>query len=171
MAAGNTYTPIMSTTLGSDTATVTLSSIPNTYTDLRLIVSSRCTGGQNSSGMDALAYYNADQGANYSQTQLYGNGSAASSNRSTGLSYAYLGITSNSSVNDYPTFIVEIMNYANTGVYKTAVTRVDAANQATFLRCALWRSTAAISSISLYPELSLSFKAGSTFTLYGIRAA
>lgn len=171
MAAGNTYTPIMSTTLGSDTATVTLSSIPSTYTDLRLIVSSRCTGAQNSSGMDALAYYNADQGSNYSMTQLYGNGSAAAGNRSSAISYAYFGITSNSSTNDNPTFIVDIMNYANTGVYKTAIARPDSPSQSVSLRGVLWRSTAAISSISLYPELSLSFKAGSTFTLYGIAAA
>ena len=171
MAAGSTYTPIASQTLGSDTATVTFSSIPSTYTDLRIVVSSRCTGAQNSSGMDALAYYNSDQGTNYSQTQMYGNGSTATSNRSTNITYSYVGITSNASANDWPMFTFDIMNYANTTTYKTTLARVNSASASTSARVTLWRSTAAISSITLYPELSLSFKTGSQFTLYGITAA
>jgi hypothetical protein len=171
MAAGSTYTPITSTTLGSDTATVTLSSIPSTYTDLYLVVSSRVSGAQNSSGIDVYAYYNADQGSNYSMTQLYGNGTTAASNRSSNITYAYFGISSNNTANDWPNFTVDIMNYSNTSVNKTAIARVDAAYQSSSLRGTLWRSTAAISSITLYAELSLNFKAGSTFTLYGIAAA
>lgn len=171
MAAGSTYTPISTTTLGSDTATVTFSSIPGTYTDIRIVVSSRCTGAQNSSGIDSLAYYNADQGSNYSNTQIYGNGSTAASNRSLNITYSYVGVTSNSSNNEWPMYTFDIMNYANTTTYKTTLARVNAGTQATFARVTLWRSTAAITSITLYNELSLSFKAGSTFTLYGIAAA
>ena len=171
MAAGSTYTPIATNTLGSDTATVTFSSIPSTYTDLRIVVSSRCTGAQNSSGIDALAYYNSDQAANYSQTQIYGNGTTAGSNRNTGVTYSYVGITSNSSNNDWPTFSFDIMNYSNTSIYKSTLASSNSANASTSRRVTLWRSTSAITSITLYCELSLSFKAGSTFTLYGIAAA
>ena len=42
MAAGSTYTPIATTTLGSAQADVTFSSISGSYTDLVLII-----GGKN----------------------------------------------------------------------------------------------------------------------------
>ena len=166
----STYEKIATNTLGSDTSTVTFSSIPSTYTDIRIVVSSRCTGAQNSSAMDALAYYNTDQSTNYSQTQMYGNGSSAGSNRSTSITYSYVGVTSNASGNDWPMFTFDIMNYSNTTTYKTTLARVNSPASVTFARVTLWRSTAAITSITLYPEASLSFKAGSTFTIYGIKA-
>lgn len=171
MAAGITYTPISTTTLGTDTATVTFSSIPNTYTDLRVVVSSRCTGAQNASSIDSLAYYNSDQATNYSQTQIYGNGTTIASNRNSNIAYSYVGITSNATANDWPMYTFDIMSYANTTTYKTTLARVNSAAASTSARVTLWRSTAAITSITLYNELSLSFKAGSTFTLYGIAAA
>jgi hypothetical protein len=172
MAAGSTYTQISSQTLSSDTATVTFSSIPQTYTDLRLVVSSRVDGGYNSGGMDVYAYYNSDQGSNYSNTQMYGNGSSYGSNRSSNITYSYVGVSSNtSSGSDWPIFATDIMNYTNTSAYKTTLSRLSSPNGNTFERVILWRSTAAISSFTLYPELSLSFKTGSTFSLYGIKAA
>lgn len=172
MAAGSTYTLISSNTLGSDTATVTFSSIPQTYTDLHLVVSSRCTGGNNSPGIDTLAYYNSDQGTNYSYTQMYANGSSSGSNRSTNSTYSYVGVTSNvSAATDWPTFTVDIMDYANTTTNKATLARLSSPLGNIFSRAIAWRSTAAITSITLYNELSLSFKSGSTFTLYGITAA
>jgi hypothetical protein len=173
MPAGVTYSTIATNTLGSDTATVTFSSIPQTYTDLRLVVSSRVTGSNNSPGIDALVYYNSDQGSNYSYTQLYGNGSSLGSNRASNIAFSYLGVSSNATSNEWPMFTADIMNYSNSTTFKTAISRVDspATGGNTFTRGTVWRSTANISSITLYAEASLSFKAGSTFTLYGIAAA
>lgn len=172
MAAGSTYTPITSTTLGSDTATVTLSSIPSTYTDLRLVVSSRADGAYNSNGIDTFAYFNSNQSSIYSYTQVYGTGSVAGSNRGTNQTYSYVGVTSDTnSGGDWPMFTVDIMNYANTSTYKTVLAKALSPTGNVMARVSVWRSTAAISSISFYNELSLNFKAGSTFNLYGILAA
>lgn len=172
MAAGNTYTPIATNTLSSDTLTVTFSSIPQTYTDLYLVVSSRADGAYNSSGIDTFAYYNSDQASNYSYTQIYGTGSTAGSNKGTSRNYAYVGVTSDTnSGNDWPMFTVDIMDYANSTTYKPALAKTIAPTGNVFSRVTVWRSTANISSITLYNELSLNFKAGSTFTLYGITAA
>lgn len=171
MPAGLTYAPISTQTLASDTATVTFSSIPQTYTDLHLVVSSRVTGGNNSNGVDSLAYYNSDQGANYSYSQIYANGSTKGSNRGSGLTYSYIGVTSNTSTSEWATYEVDIMNYSSTTKYKTTLARPNSPYGNLFRRATLWRSSAAITSITLYNELSLSFKAGSTFTLYGIAAA
>ena len=167
----STYTPLYSQTLASSAATVTFSNIPTTYTDLRVVVSSRVTGAQNSGAMDVYAYYNGDQGTNYSMTQLSGNGSAATSNRSSNSTYAYVGISSNSSDNGYPVSTFDIMNYASTASFKATITRINSASNQVAARAILWRSTSPVTSITLYPELSLSFASGSTFTLYGIKAA
>jgi hypothetical protein len=78
MAAGSTYTPIATTTLGSAASSVTFSSIAGTYTDLRIVYSTV-------SSADAGNYlrFNSDSGSNYSNTTLFGNGSSAGSNRNT----------------------------------------------------------------------------------------
>ena len=59
--------------------------------------------------------------------------------------------------------ITHFMNYSNTTTYKTLLTRANNANNGVNAEVNLWRSTAAITSISIN-----SLKAGTTFNLYGI---
>ena len=62
------------------------------------------------------------------------------------------------------------MNYANTTTYKTILGRWgSSANNQTRISVGLWRSTAAITSFTITPSLGIA--AGSSFTLYGIKAA
>ena len=67
MAAGSTYTPIATTTLGSAASSVTFSSISGSYTDLILITN------PSSATTDQSIYvqFNADTGTNYSMSQHY----------------------------------------------------------------------------------------------------
>ena len=167
----STYEKIATTTLGSDTATVTFSAISGSYTDLVLVLMTRCTGAQNSAGMDLLCTVNSDSGSNYSQTNLTGNGSAASSNRNTNATSFFLGSTSNKSTNDWPIVRASFNNYSNTTTYKSVLIRQDTSESYTVAKAGLWRSTSAITSLSFTVESSLSFKSGSTFTLYGILKA
>lgn len=160
MAAGSTYTPIATTTLGSAAASYTFSSIPSAYTDLRLIVAGTLTSLE-----DIGIQFNGDTGTNYSITNLIGNGSSASSGRMSNASVMYLGsLDSNQSVSTF-----DFMNYSNTTTYKTGLNRSSAASWAVFAKVGLWRSTAAINSIKVMPVNS--FAAGTTLTLHGIAAA
>ena len=172
MAAGATYTPIATNTLGSAAASLTFSSIAGTYTDLVLVMSARTDN--TGTGATYCVRYNSDSSAIYSLTALEGNGSTAISERYTGVSYAESGrLNTSSSSNTTPNLsIVNIMNYANTTTYKTALTRSSASNEtyAVDAEVTLWRSTAAISSLYIYPS-SGNFVAGSIFSLYGIAAA
>jgi len=164
MAAGSTYTPIATTTLGSSQATVTFSSIPSTYTDIVLICSARETSA--SGGIEVKI--NSDTGSNYSYTQLYGTGSTAASNRTT--NETYLGLLgAQVGTNAIGSIIVNFMNYANTTTYKTAISRGNNNDYVT-TRVHLWRSTSAINRFDLTSQ-GTSFASGSTFTLYGIAAA
>lgn len=162
MAAGSTYTPIATTTLGSASAGVTFSSIPQTYTDLVLVVDGNTTAGPTDNNMQ----FNSDTGSNYSITALYGDGSTAASFRSAAGNMEVGGIYWAGGRGNR---IVNIMNYSNSTTYKTILSRV-ASGTLIQARVGLWRSTSAITSIYVYVGAS-TYVAGTTFTLYGIAAA
>lgn len=170
MAAGSTYTPIATTTLGSNQNTVTFSSISGSYTDLVLI----CQWIQSSTEDLILRLGNgsADAATNYSVTSLGGTGSAAASYRSTNASVMDLTPYANGTSTDYAATIISLMNYANTTTYKTAIARSNRASGGVDATVGLWRSTSAINIIQVRCGTgSATFNTGSTFTLYGIAAA
>ena len=158
----STYEKIATTTLGSATATVTFSSISASYTDLVIIFNGALT-----TGFDAIAVTaNNDTGSNYSRTFLTGDGSTASSSRSSNASSIQLGIVGSENSND----IFQINNYSNTTTYKTFLCRGNSSANQVRVTVGLWRSTAAINRLDFVASSS-TFIAGSTFTLYGIKSA
>ena len=157
--ATNTYVALQTQTLASSASSVTFSSIPSTYTDLVLVF--------NGSGVsaDTLYYqYNADTASNYSDTYLYGDGSAGSGRHTSQGQIFGAGVNGTNGMQ-----IIHIMNYANTNTYKTSLLRGNAnGTGGTIAFVGLWRSTSAINSVKL--SLGASFTSGSTFTLYGVAA-
>jgi len=165
----STYEPIATATASGSTNTVTFSSIPSTYTDLVLVTSIRSTGASFS---QTRIRYNGDSGSNYSGTVLLGDGSAASSYRETNATemlVAYDALSGNPSGFFSPT-IINIMNYANTTTYKTLLARNSNALGNAMADVFMWRSTAAINSVSIITA-NANFETGSTFTLYGVKSA
>ena len=166
-----TYEPIASTTLGSAAADITFSSIPGTYTDLVLVCAFKTS---RSSGTSESMYLrlNGDTGSNYSATALRGEGTAASSYRESSATYIYLGEGPLTSRSGDAVFEVSVMSYANTSVYSTVLSSF--AEPASYLgrHVGLWRNTAAVTSVAFMPSTGgVNLKSGSTFALYGIKAA
>jgi len=159
-----TYTPIASITLGAATSSVTFSSIPGTYTDLVLVYNG-------TSGISNLPVrFNSDTGSNYSYTRMYGDGSGTASDRESNLNYAVYAI--GSSAQTLATMYIN--NYSNTTTNKTLLGKSGyTATGYVSMFASLWRSTAAITSITLYGNTSFAtnFSVGSTFNLYGILGA
>lgn len=167
MAAGSTYTPISTFTIASATTSQSFTSIPNTYTDLVLVMNLK---GSNASGYPALRF-NSDSGTNYSVTFLYGTGTSATAGRSTNASWAYCQWNSTFSTTNFNyNNIVHIQNYSNTTTNKPYLARAGNASNTTEVISGLWRSTAAISTIEV-ASLVGNLEIGSTVTLYGIAAA
>jgi hypothetical protein len=168
MPLPSTMTPIATTTLSSAANTTTFSNIPNTYTDLMLVINS----ANGSNDIDIYMQVNGDTASNYSWTALVGNGSTASSSRASSQSYARIGNMSGSNAGSNTT-LVHFLNYSNTNTFKTMITRGNNAALLVESRVNLWRSTNAINSISVIGQFSISatLMAGSTITLYGIKAA
>lgn len=157
-----TFEPIATTTLGSTATSFTFSSIPSTYTDLKLVVTSISNTGSGQIGMR----FNNDTGANYSRTYLYGNGTSA-------LSGAQTGVDKIESLNYSGTLpkltSYDIFSYAGS-TYKTCLL-VDSNDRNgsgfTNSTVGLWRNTSAINRIDI---LGTTFDVGTTATLYGIKS-
>ena len=164
-----TYEPIATTTLTTDTGTVTFSSIPQTYTDLVAIIANVKNNFAGTGGVyDRFMRFNGDSGANYSVTNIQGNGSTASSNRFSNDNHFSASFPRAS---DQPgSFIVHIQNYANTTTNKTAIWRTTNPSVLTNAAVGLYRSTAAITSVTFIVDPNL-FTSGSVFSIYGVKAA
>jgi len=160
-----TYEPIATTTLGS-AGSITFSSIGTGYTDLRVVLAAA-----SGSGSVAQVTFNADGGSNYSRTILTGNGTAASSARTT--SASLIALNSVNINNSYPSlFTIDIFNYAGS-TNKTCLyeCNLDFNGSGAVQRgVALWRSTSAINSIELMNSGGV-YGTGTTATLYGILKA
>lgn len=163
-----TYEPIATTTLGSDTATVTFSSISSSYTDLVLV----CNYGTGTSGRTGRMRFNNDGATNYSWRSLGGNGSAASSSGGSNISgFYFTGQITGDGTALANVSVTHIQNYSNSTTYKTALSRSNDAARYVELAVGVWRSTSAITRIDLERDNGTNWLSGSTFTLYGIRAA
>ena len=165
MAAGATYEPIETRTLSSAIDIVTFSSITGAYTDLILVIS-----GAKAYQTNTFMRFNGDAGNNYSMTNMWGNGSAAVSNRYTSAQFIYIDLAS-PAANTVHTKIVQISNYSNTTTYKTSLTRDSSFDGEAFVGVGVWRNTAAITSITITNANSYNWNVGTMFTLYGIKAA
>lgn len=160
-----TYTPIATQTLTSSTGTVTFSSIPATYTDLVFVLNIKSTDA--GIDTDVTGTFNSDTGSNYSWTRIYGDGTTAGAQRTSSQSAMRIGNQSGTGSSAYSPMILNIMNYSNTTTYKTMIGRPNNPARIVDAYVNLWRSTAAISTVTF----NSTFAAGSTFTLYGILKA
>jgi len=163
MAAGSTYTPIATTTLGSNQTSVTFNSFSG-YTDLIAIIN----GKTDTNTAYISLQFNGDTGTNYSYTVLQGNGSTVISGRSSNNNEAIIANLGNP---EFGTFICQIMNYANTTTNKTLLTRSSSTNAYVQATVNLWRSTSAITSMTFKMQSGYNLLSGSSITLYGIAAA
>jgi hypothetical protein len=168
----NTYVALATQTLASAASSVIFNSIPQGYTDLVLVAQPKNT--TQAAVFTASLFFNADTGTsstNYSNTWMYGTGSTAASFRWTSSSPAH-GVPYGGGTTNFNNIgIVNIMNYSNATTFKTAITRYQE-DSAVYSLVSLWRNTAPITSITLYPgdAGSNTLAAGSTFTIYGIKA-
>jgi len=163
----STYTPIASQTASGSEASVTFSSLPQGYTDLVLVF----TGSVSSGSGDLGLRFNSDTGSNYSVTWLSSqsggiSGRSSSASSITATEYSYLdNVRSTLST-------INFASYSNTTTYKTIIARSGKAptGYAVEAKVGLWRSTSAITSITVFTTGSNpAFSSGSTFSIYGIQ--
>lgn len=150
---------LATTTLASNTATVTFSSISSGYRDLRLVISGTVNATTNVS-----AILNGDSSAAYSRIYIGGDGSSAAGNVFNAAD-PFIGYWVGGGSNN--NMIIDFMDYSATDKHKVALNRAN--NPAAVLWAWLyrWGSTNAISSIAMSANAT-TWATGTTFSLYGI---
>lgn len=169
-----TYVAIAKTVLTGSQNNITFSSIPSTYTDLVLLVSSRDDAAAGNYRKFYVITVNGNT-ANYGWTRLTGNSSTAASTRQTAGGDWYG--SSEAGGNTASTFDNNEFYFANyrssNNKVMSATTVVEGnsttANQ-TFIEATanLWADTTAISTIVI-ATTAANFVSGSRFDLYGIK--
>lgn len=163
-----TYEPIQTQTLASNQTVITLSSIPATYTDLQLVVNATFTAASG----NCFLTVNSDSGSNYTWQRLTANGStpAAAYSGSSATQWA-VNIFDLENPNTSPgLFIFNFLSYTNTSVYRPILSRTNTSDYVKAYGSQWLNLSSAINSITLTVGPA-SMVAGSTLTLYGIKAA
>jgi hypothetical protein len=158
-----TYTAIASVKGNGSAGAITFTSIPQTYTDLVLVMNIFTNIPANST-----VQVNGDTGANYASTILTANGSAATSSRNSNSTAVIIQSTCFSAPTLSNLITMNFMDYTDTNMNKTVLIRGGRSNQGTEMIVNLWRNNAAITSITLNSQ---TYTTDATFTLYGIKAA
>lgn len=161
-----TYEKIATTTLGSSAASVTFSSISGSYTDLIIVVVPKLVSGT----AQVQFRLNGDTGSNYSLLRMGGTGSAYGSDAISNVSFGQLSWYGYAGATFGQVITASLNNYSNTTTYKTMLSRNNNANYGVGMNACTWRNTAAVNEILIYSDAA-NFDTGSTFTIYGIKAA
>jgi hypothetical protein len=161
----NTFKKIQTVTVGSGgAASIDFTSIPQTYTDLKIVVSARGTYDNS-----ILAEFNGVT-TGYSTRFFRGNGSTAASSTSSELRVGVLN-PSSYTASVFSISEIYIPNYTS-GNEKSILVESANENNATtnymFMNAGLSTATAAITSIKLKNDDSDNFAQYSTATLYGV---
>lgn len=164
------FDSIATATGTGSSSTLTFSSIPGTYTHLQL--RGLVTVGQQD---DIIIQFNSDTGANYSWHMIVGNGSAVNAYAGTSTTYMKTMIYSLQTANVYGAGVIDILDYANTNKYKTVRALTGCDNNAgttdsqMYFASGNWRSTSAITSITVKSLAGFNFTTASKVSLYGIK--
>jgi len=158
--------------LGSDTATVTFSGIPQTYRHLRVVAVTRVS--DSTIQQDVTLRLNGDSAANYDRAFHWTTTSGQAHSGNTGQTGMQLIWTNGATApaNTAGTAEITLYDYArttwqkvayalNTNYGQTGVALVEAAS-------AIWHNTAAVTTLAFTSTGGGNLKAGSLFALYGM---
>lgn len=167
---------ISSTTLTSDTASVSFTSIPNTYGHLRLIASAR-NAKASVYYADLYVQFNDDTGNNYSYSYYQGKGAdtnptftQATSDDVYGGRLTTPAASATSDVYGLADLIIPAYGGSlNKGMITYTASENAGSTAAISQVCSYWNNTAAITSIILKEDSGANIVSGSKFYLYGLK--
>jgi hypothetical protein len=160
-----TYTLIAHQELGSAQGSIVFNSIPQIFTDLKLVISDR----SNRAATNDAILINLN-GTSSSGRRLFGTGTTVVSTADTGV----LNTADTSTANTFSNIEVYILNYSVTTRNKSwsadGVTENNGTNAYPSIVAGLYASNSAVTSITLVNETGTAFLQNSSATLYGITA-
>ena len=163
---------ISAITLTDTQGSIEFNNIPSTYSHLQIRAIVRDNRSSNPDSFNIQ--FNSDTGANYSYHYLTGDGSAPDAAAAASANYIYAARFpgANQTANTFGVALIDVLDYANTNKYKTVrvssgydnngsgLMRLDSGN---------WRSSSAITSVKITPNVGTLFSVYSSFSLYGVK--
>jgi len=161
-----TMTLISTVTVPSGQSAMEFLSIPQTYTDLLLVINARSNRSLTEDG--CLISFNSST-SSFTGRALRGSGSATASFTTTrSLGDINGDTTTSNTFSNQSVYIPYYTGSTNKSFSVDSVSEANATQAWQYLTAGLWSNTAAITSISLTPEVGSQFKQYSTASLYGI---
>ena len=168
LAAAGDYESIATVAVTSNTATITFSSIPQTYAHLQIRGIARTN---RNSGIDSYQV-NLNGNSNTKSHELRGDGASATASSGNVANGIIPGNNATASV--FAAIVTDILDYTNSNKNKTIRSLVgydgNGSGEINFTS-SFYDSTAAITSITINIGTSNSYVANSSFALYGIKGA
>jgi hypothetical protein len=176
----NTFFPIATATVLSASATITFTSISQSYTDLFITSQLRTTVAGNNS--DIVYYLNGDGAASTNYSRIWTSSGTTSNGYSTGVNYNFPGLLTSycaggsATSGQFSADEIVIYNYSNTTTFKPFTAKFTSGNipnAGTHYTIGQWANPSknAISSIQLATLDGSNFAVNSTISIYGILAA
>lgn len=156
------YVPLATKTLTATAASVTFSSITQTYRDLVVVAKVVTVNGNN-----VYLRINSDAASTYWGVAMIGNGTAATSPQLSSVGFMDVSSGATPTATIFSQIVLNIMDYSATDKHKNVLRRADQSANGTTAVAHRWPSTAAINSLQFYAQTG-NLGIGSTFTLYGI---
>lgn len=173
-AVANSYESIATVTGTGSNQVLTFSSIPSTYTHLQIRANLMTNGLGGFTSYGGWIVLNSDTASNYADHTVYGDGSAAAAyNVVPRANMGIIAYTTNPSSSTGS--VVDLLDYTNTNKFKTLRSLYGGDSNGSgyvALSSGLWRSTSAVTSISLYLNAGFGthyFTTNATVSLYGIK--
>ena len=174
------FESINSTTLSTDTSTITFSSIPSTYRYLQLRGNIRLERSGDLAGELIIRFNNDSTANNYRSYYAGVSGTTSTSTYAatqTGSQTGYYGLrlpANNSLSNNFGAFIVDIYDYSSSAA-TTIRTSSGFLNNGTTTSNeefggAMWNDGSTVHTISLHLAFGTAIKTNSTLDLYGVKA-
>jgi hypothetical protein len=167
-----TFVKIQTVSVGvSGSASIDFTSIPQTYTDLKIVVSAK---NNRADTLDHLLIGFNGSTTSFTNRQLTGTSTTASSSTSVPRSVGVMNSASSTAsvFNNGDIYVFDYTSAANKRYSADSVSEVNSVGDNFLcLTAGLWSNTAAITSISLTNNVGTSFVQYTTATLYGIKSS
>jgi hypothetical protein len=173
MPAAQTFEPIMTYTVPSDTNNFALNTISQSYD--HLLIMCNIKSASPGAGLDYYMRVNGDASGNYVATRMGGSASSRSTARQTsGSSYQLFYCVAGSNAGDWTAGQIWIPYYTSTNGTKSILTN-GGSNADAGKTSGNWGGTSAVNAVSFSSDAgfvgSAYIGAGSIFTIYGIKGA
>ena len=161
------YELISSTTLSSPSSIISVSSLPQTFRDLVVVIEGLSSSGTKSGQIRI----NGSSASIYSHTTISGNGSGSANYTSPNIDWGQLTEFSSMTTSNRATWVINFMEYSTNTKHKHLLARVAAPNAGMDMVALRWGSTDAITSFAFdtYSGNAGNFATGTTVTIYVVK--